>query len=189
VAYVRYVRGDVQYGRRVFEDGNDGTVGDPATGLTWQRSDSGNPLDWPAALAYCEALELAGRDDWRLPNAKELQSVVDYTRAPSLGGEPAIDPVFEVTETESYYWTSTTALEGPSMAQGSAAVYVAFGRALGWMRIPPNARSAQLLDVHGAGAQRSDPKTGDPSQYPSGRGPQGDVVRIRNYVRCVRDLP
>jgi hypothetical protein len=42
------------------------------------------------------------------------------------------------------------------------------------------------MDVHGAGAQRSDPKTGDASDYPQGHGPQGDVIRINNYVRCVR---
>jgi hypothetical protein len=42
------------------------------------------------------------------------------------------------------------------------------------------------VDVHGAGAQRSDPKTGDPAMFPHGRGPQGDVIRIYNYVRLVR---
>ena len=49
------------------------------------------------------------------------------------------------------------------------------------------AGSGGWVDVHGAGAQRSDPKTGDPSQYPYGRGPQGDAIRIYNYVRLVRD--
>jgi hypothetical protein len=44
------------------------------------------------------------------------------------------------------------------------------------------------LDVHGAGAQRSDPKKGDPATFPHGRGPQGDVVRIYNYVRAVRSI-
>ena len=42
------------------------------------------------------------------------------------------------------------------------------------------------MDVHGAGCQRSDPKNGDPSDYPTGLGPQGDARRINNYVRCVR---
>ena len=40
-----------------------------------------------------------------------------------------------------------------------------------------------------AGAQRSDPKTGDPDDYPYGHGPQGDVIRIYNFVRLVRDDP
>ena len=43
------------------------------------------------------------------------------------------------------------------------------------------------VDVHGAGAQRSDPKAGDPADYPTGNGPQGDAIRIYNYVRLVRD--
>jgi hypothetical protein len=43
------------------------------------------------------------------------------------------------------------------------------------------------MDVHGAGAQRSDPKVGDPSRFPYGRGPQGDAIRIYNYARLVRD--
>jgi hypothetical protein len=54
------------------------------------------------------------------------------------------------------------------------------------MRFPPRRGRYRLLDVHGAGAQRSDPKAGDPADYPYGRGPQGDVIRINNYVRCVR---
>jgi hypothetical protein len=45
-----------------------------------------------------------------------------------------------------------------------------------------------LMDVHGAGSQRSDPKSGDASRFPRGRGPQGDVIRIDNFVRCVRGL-
>lgn len=43
-------------------------------------------------------------------------------------------------------------------------------------------------DVHGAGAQKSDPKAGEASDYPEGNGPQGDAVRIDNYVRLVRDV-
>jgi hypothetical protein len=45
-----------------------------------------------------------------------------------------------------------------------------------------------VIDVHGAGCQRSDPKDGDPADYPSwGHGPQGDVRRVFNHVRLVRD--
>ncbi len=51
-----------------------------------------------------------------------------------------------------------------------------------------NRRAGQktLLDVHGAGSQRSDPKLGDPKLFPYGRGSQGDVLRIYKFVRCVR---
>ena len=43
------------------------------------------------------------------------------------------------------------------------------------------------MDVHGAGAQRSDPKSGDPVDWPTGHGSQGDAIRINNHVRLVRD--
>jgi hypothetical protein len=76
-----------------------------------------------------------------------------------------------------FFWTSTT---HASVRGGSSAVYVAFGRGLGYM-------DGRWVDVHGAGCQRSDPKTGSASQYPLGHGPQGDAVRIENFVRVVRD--
>lgn len=43
-----------------------------------------------------------------------------------------------------------------------------------------------LMEVHGAGAQRSDPKSGSRNEYPSYFGPQGDVRYVFNYVRCLR---
>ena len=88
-------------------------------------------------------------------------------------------------------------------------MYVAFGRSAGWMSPralaggPPERRGGfggppgtgdrggatgefNYVDVHGAGSQRSDPKAGDPALFPHGRGPQGDVIRIYNFVRLVR---
>lgn len=179
--YARYVRGDTSYGKNNYIDNRDGTVTDRATGLTWQQADSGAGMDWQHALAYAEGLRLAGHDDWRLPNAKELQSIVDYTRSPDTTDSPAIDPLFATTAITNeakqkdwpFFWTSTTHLDGPDARQ---AVYVAFGRALGSMH-------GQVMDVHGAGAQRSDPKTGAAR---IGHGPQGDAQRVQNFVRCVR---
>lgn len=85
----------------------------------WQKSDSAAVLDWESALSYCENQEYAGYEDWRLPNAKELQSIVDYSRAPdALDPDQqgaAVDPLFDVTEIESWYWTSTTHLDSPSV--------------------------------------------------------------------------
>jgi hypothetical protein len=192
--FVRYVRGNTDYGDNQLLDNGDGTVTDVATGLMWMQADSGGAMDWEDALAYAEALELAGYDDWRLPNAKELQSIVDYTRSPSTSGSAAIDPIFNVTSITDeggdwnypFYWTSTTHANW-TRSPGAMAVYIAFGEALGYMEMPPNSGNFQLLDVHGAGAQRSDPKSGDPTAWPYGHGPQGDVVRIDHYVRCVRD--
>ena len=183
--FVLYVRGNPDYGTNRFEDNGDGTVTDHATGLTWAKADSGKGMNWADALAYAEGLELAGQDDWRLPNAKELQSIVDYARSPDVTGSAAIDPVFDVSAIKNElgqrdyaaYWTGTTHVR--QGGHGSSAVYIAFGRAMGCMH-------GRWMDVHGAGCQRSDPKDGEPSRYPRGRGPQGDAIRILNYVRCVR---
>jgi hypothetical protein len=183
--FVRYVRGNPDYGKNDFVDNHDGTITDRATGLTWQKADDDETRNWEDALSYCEGLRLGGRTDWRLPNAKELQSIVDYSRAPTVTETAAIDPIFQVSVKESYFWTSTTHLDGPMDRMAETAVYVAFGRAMGYMRIPPHSRDRRFIDVHGAGAQRSDPKTGDPNRFPNGRGPQGDDIRIYNYVRCV----
>ncbi len=192
--YVRYVRGNPNYGHSNFHDNGDGTITDRATGLMWSKADSGNGMNWEQALAYAEHLKLAGHYDWRLPNAKELQSLVDYDRSPVAANPakrgPAIAPIFQSTQLEDgdypFFWSSTTHLDGPPDRVGNAAVYVAFGRATGWMQFPPGWGEYRLLDVHGAGAQRSDPKAGNPAAFPYGRGPQGDVIRIYNYARCVR---
>ena len=182
--FVLYVRGNPDFGINDFADNGDGTVTDSATGLTWTQDDSGEGLNWADALAYCEGLDFAGFDDWRLPNVKELQSIVDYSRSPDTSHSAAIDPIFGVSTITSeaggvdypFYWSSTT---HTNMRSGDAGAYVSFGRAWGYMR-------GSWLDVHGAGAQRSDPKSGDPADFPQGRGPQGDAIRIYNYARCVR---
>lgn len=187
--YMYYVRGNSAYGVNDFTDNNDGTVTDEATGLMWAQGDSGEGMDWQAALTWTEqvnAESYLGYDDWRLPNAKELQSIVDYTRAPGATDSAAIDPVFDTTmitneagETDyPWYWSSTTHISWRDDASGESAVYISFGRATGYIN--------GWIDVHGAGAQRSDPKSGNASDFPTGRGPQGDGIRIENYVRLVR---
>jgi hypothetical protein len=188
--YVLYVRDNPDYGENKFKDNGDGTITDQATGLTWMKTDSVKGMDWPTALDYAENLKLAGHDDWRLPNAKELQSIIDYTRSPDTTGSAAIDPIFDATEITNeggekdfaHYWTGSTHVGARS---SDTAVYFAFGRSLGFMK---DRRTGEytLMDVHGAGSQRSDPKVGDASNFPHGRGPQGDVIRIENLVRCVR---
>ncbi|MCB9450024.1 MAG: DUF1566 domain-containing protein [Anaerolineaceae bacterium] len=183
--FVLYVRGNPAYGQNAFADNGNGTISDSATGLTWMQADSGVGMNWGDALNYCENLNFAGASDWRLPNTKELQSILDYSRAPDTTGSAAIDPLFQATAITNeagqtdypVYWSSTTHIS--SNGDVASANYVVFGRALGYMN---NA----WVDVHGAGAQRSDPKIGSAVDYPQGHGPQGDAVRINNYVRCTR---
>jgi len=201
---VRFVRGNSFYGINDFEDNGNGTISDHATGLMWSQIDSGDEqfgnemldfvhvdgsMNWEEALAFAENLVYAGYDDWRLPDAKELHSILDYTRSPDATNSPAINPIFSATVIVNeagqadypFYWTST------SFEPGSDAVMICFGRAMGYFdqNDPIGNSNPQFIDVHGAGCQRTDPKSGEPSY---GFGPQGDVRRVFNFVRVVRDI-
>lgn len=187
--FVIYVRGNTSYGGNSFIDNGDGTITDSASGLMWSQDDSGTGLNWEEALAWVatqNAANYLGYSDWRLSDIKELQSIVDYTRSPDTTDSAAIDPLFNATSITNeagqtdypYYWSNTTHITMLT-PPGTNAAYVAFGRAMGYM-------DGEWMDVHGAGAQRSDPKAGDPADYPTGHGPQGDAIRIYNYVRLVR---
>ncbi|MBN1507283.1 MAG: DUF1566 domain-containing protein [Sedimentisphaerales bacterium] len=147
-----------------YQDNADGTIIDRATGLMWSQADSGVGMDWQDALACVQQKNREryhGYNDWRLPDAKELQSIVDYTRSPATTNSAAADPNFSVTPIVDeggrtdypFYRTSTTHAGGA--VTGSDAVYVAFGEALGHMEAPPGSGMYQPMDVHGAGAKRS----------------------------------
>ena len=179
--YVRAVRGG-EYGTNSYMYNGDGTITDRSTGLMWSQSDNGKGLEWEDALVYAETSELSGYTDWRLPNIKELQAVVDYSRSPTAtdGANigPAIDPLFTVSQITSeagyddypYYWSSTSAYfstESPGYYYGW---YVAIGRAV----------NDEGEDFHGAGAVRFDTK------YEGGAASE-DAERYYNYVLLVRD--
>lgn len=192
--YVRCVTGNTSYGVNKFTDNGNQTITDAATGLMWQKNDSIS-TDWDDAVSTCENATTGDQSIWRLPNAKELQSIVDYTRSPDTDSSAAIDPIFTSTSFNNeedaidwgYYWAATTHVN--HTGDGSSAAYLSFGRALGYM-------SSNILDVHGAGAQRSNDKldvatTPGVSSANLGygtfyyHGPQGDVLRHNNKVRCV----
>ena len=116
--------GDLEKGATLcYQDNADGTVTDLNTGLMWElkTDDSGihdkdNTYTWSEAfsvfIAGVNSAEFAGYTDWRLPNIKELQSIVNYGNwTPAFGeatvggvgtGAPFINIVSE------YYWSSTT---------------------------------------------------------------------------------
>ena len=81
---------------------------DNRTGLMWVT----NPADagisgtytWENALSACEGLTYAGFSDWRLPNVRELMSIVDY----GVTSDPRINTAYFLNTASSYYWTSTT---------------------------------------------------------------------------------
>ncbi len=91
-----------------------------ATGLTWMRCPIDNSgdgddtylctkthaeLEWSQAIDACENMEFAGHSDWRLPNIRELQSIVDYCHSKN---QSAIDSKNFPGTAGSCYWSSTT---------------------------------------------------------------------------------
>lgn len=92
-----------------------GTVRDNSTQLTWQLAASSERSTWSEASQACSMLDLQGTG-WRLPTMKELQTLVDETRA-----APAIDPeAFPDTPAEGF-WAAT-----PLAASGGAHWFVSF---------------------------------------------------------------
>jgi len=99
-----------------FTDNGDGTVTDHSTGLLWQKCSrgqtndyvcSGIPTtsDWNSALNYCNTLTLAGKI-WRLPNIRELYSLVDTDKTSS----PSINTFYFINTLALDYASSTTNL-------------------------------------------------------------------------------
>lgn len=106
--FARAVRGGQSVS--VYTDNEDGTVTDNSTGLMWQQATattgtSGNYFTWKDALSYCDNLNLGGHTDWRMPNFKELQSLLDFSHY-----QPSINTnYFPDTKPYQWYWSSTSA--------------------------------------------------------------------------------
>ena len=83
-----------------FKNNGDGTVTDLSTGLIWQQSDV--KKDWEAAKAYCEELDHANKQDWRLPSHEELQTILDLTKSNVM-----TDPSAFPDTKPSLYWSVT----------------------------------------------------------------------------------
>jgi hypothetical protein len=94
-------------------------VFDTVTGLTWQQMVGSGGYGQSAAITNCSSnpLGLPGTG-WRLPNVRELQSIVDESQT----SVPAIDSSAFPGTPNNDYWTSST--YAPIAGQ---AWYVAFG--------------------------------------------------------------
>ncbi len=123
-------------------DNQDGTVSDLKTGLMWKQCSEGltsadltSPdcatgtaaaLSWDQALQQPRVLNVsggfAGHTDWRLPNIKELQSIVEeQCNSPSINST-----FFPNTPPGSKFWSSSPNTSPHTLVE-SAAWYVLFG--------------------------------------------------------------
>lgn len=113
-----------------YTDNGNGTTTDNRTGLMWANNGTspgcanGTYITWEAALVYCEGLTYAGFSDWRLPNNRELLSIINFQN-----NNPAIDTTYFINTMSYFYWSSTSnssnAMEvlftdGTSQAMGKA---------------------------------------------------------------------
>ena len=100
----------------------DGTVTHNPTGLMWKQCHEGlsgsacatgsaTTVSWPAALSLATSSAFAGHTDWRLPNRKELESLIDDTCT-----SPAINATVFPGSVASYTRTGSTVAAEPSTA-------------------------------------------------------------------------
>ncbi|WP_300669977.1 DUF1566 domain-containing protein [Desulfoluna sp.] len=104
-------------------DAAQGVVSDSSTGLMWQRytGNDGKGLTWDEAVSYCKALTLAGYDDWRLPESKELESIIHH-----LSYNPVVDTRAFPDTASSGYWSATPYDVNPDYAWRIDFYYVGY---------------------------------------------------------------
>ena len=89
---------------------------DKQTGLWWMRKAdaTGRAVTWTRALETIHQLnreQVEGRSDWRMPNVRELESLVALSRhSPAIGGAECFEQI------QDFYWTSTTSVYEPAYA-------------------------------------------------------------------------
>ena len=144
--HARYVRGAKPGNGHNYSNNLDGTITDLDTGLMWTQV-PGAATTWTGALTWAENLTLAGYSDWRLPNIKELQTLVDYTLAtattPTGATAPLNRTLFPTATTPAGAYWSSTALRGGGSQPPTSAWLVEFGVTT---NVPPTvgpARGAQ----------------------------------------------
>ena len=102
-----------------YTDNGNGTVTDNLTELVWQQTPNPDAINWEDALVYAENLSLGGKDDWRMPNIKEIQSINDESLI-----NPSVDQKFFPEIGIKKYWSSTSL---PNQTTKAWYLYTQFG--------------------------------------------------------------
>ena len=106
ISYTDFDDGYYQKGasRSYTRDDTKEVVIDNTTGLMWQDDTEVQIVkkNWEFAKHYCPALTLGGYSDWRLPDIRELKSIVDRSKV-----SPAADLSFQ-NISDDFYMSSTT---------------------------------------------------------------------------------
>jgi hypothetical protein len=124
---------------------NDGTVTDGVTGLMWKQCPEGLSGDdcsvgavglliWGGSMKRARDAEFAGYSDWRLPNMKELLSIVAFDQS-----SPAINTTVFPGSTLSF-WSSSH-----KVPTGANAYVVDFTKGIHQPKVRTSQKSAQRL--------------------------------------------
>lgn len=154
--------GDFRAGSALsYTDNGDGTITDNNTGLQWEKkSDDGSIHDKDTKYTWANAFAVhvarlniapcfAGHCDWRLPNVKELDSIVNYQNF-----RPAVSQAFNTNcsagatvltgscTTGLVHWSSTTSRQTPEVA---LVVHFGFGGWGGFLTKIPGQQFVQFV--------------------------------------------
>ncbi len=138
-----------------------GVVLDRLTGLYWTRHANlaEYPMTWPEALGFVAGMNrerTLGFSDWRLPNRRELRSLMSHqARQPALPEQHPFTHLFL-----GWYWTSTSAaispahawylhLEGARMFYGGKDQSYLVWPVRGESRVLPATGQTQCFDANG----------------------------------------
>ncbi len=166
-------------GQKAYADNGDGTVTDPTTGLTWMRCSMGQIWDgttctgtagaytWDQAVALTGTVTFAGQSDWRLPNIRELQSIVERAAY-----DPAVDAGVFPNSATPYVWSSSTNAFTSSSAW---LVFFHFGSSYSYsksnayqVRLVRAGQPLGLLDTARPAADYTDQGNGTVTHIPTG---------------------
>ncbi len=140
-----------------FTDNGNGTITDNMTGLVWLQdvgSSSSSYCKWANGITYCEDLT-TGATDWRMPNVRELRSLVHYGKSAPYTWLKE-QGFSSINEGLYNYWSSTN-------CQGSINAWrVHFGT--GYTNPLDRSQSAYVFSVRG---DSNIPKTGQTTMYSS----------------------
>jgi hypothetical protein len=134
--------------KKPIDQADDGTVTDKKTGLMWTQNANffNASMTWTDAftnvkninnlpLGCTSSAEVDCYTDWRVPNIKELQSLIDYGHTSPAMPEKYEDAFTQDSVKNYYYWSSTTNLNNPYSS--AWAVYMVTGLVTGQSKSNP----------------------------------------------------
>jgi hypothetical protein len=113
------IRAGVAWPSPRFTDNGNGTVTDTLTRLIWLKDGGCINSTWVQSLldvktlasGQCGLTDNSVSGDWRMPNIKEIESLLDY----ETGGLPLGHPFINM-QNPKYFWSSTTDRDHPRKA-------------------------------------------------------------------------